>query len=40
MKINAQEEKEYRKRFPATTELESLTFLNDKKVNGELYAIF
>lgn len=40
MKINSQEEKEYRKRFPATTELESLTFLNDKKINGELYAIF
>ena len=33
-------EKIIRKRFPATTELNSLTFLNDKKVDGELYAYF
>lgn len=26
------------KRFPADTTLDSLTFLNDKKINGELYA--
>ena len=31
-------EKEERKRIPADTTLESLTFLNDKKINGELYA--
>ena len=29
---------EDRKRFPANTTLDTLTFLNDKKVNGELYA--
>lgn len=28
------------KRFPATTSTDFLTFLNDKKVDGELYAIF
>lgn len=33
-------EKIIKKRFPATTELNSLTFLNDKKVDGELYAYF
>ena len=33
-------EKIIKKRFPATTELNNLTFLNDKKVNGELYAYF
>lgn len=27
-----------KKRFPADTKLDILTFLNDKKVNGELYA--
>ena len=27
------------KRFPAETTLDSLTFLNDKKINGELYAL-
>lgn len=27
------------KRFPANTTLDELTFLNDKKVNGELYAL-
>lgn len=27
------------KRIPANTSLEELTFLNDKKVNGELYAL-
>lgn len=27
------------KRFPANTTLNELTFLNDKKVNGELYAL-
>ena len=26
------------KRFPANTKMETLTFLNDKKINGELYA--
>lgn len=26
------------KRFPADTTLDTLTFLNDKKINGELYA--
>jgi hypothetical protein len=26
------------KRFPANTTLNTLTFLNDKKINGELYA--
>lgn len=31
-------EKEEKKRIPADTTLESLTFLNDKKINGELYA--
>ena len=29
---------EERKRFPADTTLNTLTFLNDKKINGELYA--
>lgn len=29
---------EDKKRFPADTTLNSLTFLNDKKINGELYA--
>jgi hypothetical protein len=29
---------EERKRFPADTTLDNLTFLNDKKINGELYA--
>ena len=33
-------EKIVKKRFPATTELNNLTFLNDKKVDGELYAYF
>lgn len=28
------------KRFPATVSLELTTFLNDKKVDGELYALF
>lgn len=28
-----------RKRFPADTTLDALTFLNDKKINGELYAL-
>ena len=27
------------KRFPADTTLDFSTFLNDKKINGELYAI-
>lgn len=27
------------KRFPANTSMEETTFLNDKKVNGELYAL-
>ena len=27
------------KRFPANTTLETATFLNDKKINGELYAL-
>ena len=27
------------KRFPANTTLEDLTFLNDKKIDGELYAL-
>ena len=27
------------KRFPANTTLNELTFLNDKKINGELYAL-
>ena len=31
-------EKEEKKRIPADTTLETLTFLNDKKINGELYA--
>ena len=31
-------EKEEKKRIPADTTLDSLTFLNDKKINGELYA--
>jgi hypothetical protein len=26
------------KRFPANTTLKDITFLNDKKINGELYA--
>lgn len=29
---------EDKKRFPATTDLDKETFLNDKKINGELYA--
>lgn len=29
-----------KKRFPANTTMEALTFLNDKKINGELYAYF
>ena len=33
------DEKEHRKRFPATVDLDTLTFLNDKKINGELYAL-
>ena len=28
------------KRFPANTSLDCLTFLNDKKIDGELYAYF
>lgn len=28
------------KRFPATVTLDFTTFLNDKKVDGELYALF
>lgn len=28
------------KRFPADTTLEAITFLNDKSIDGELYAIF
>lgn len=32
------EEYEYQKRFPADTSLDVLTFLNDKRVNSELYA--
>lgn len=28
----------FQKRFPANTSLEDLTFLNDKNINGELYA--
>ena len=28
-----------KKRFPADTSLEYTTFLNDKKVNAELYAL-
>lgn len=32
--------KEIRKRFPADTTLEYTTFLNDKKVDSELYAFF
>jgi hypothetical protein len=30
--------KEIKKRFPATIDLSMKTFLNDKKVDGELYA--
>lgn len=30
--------KEIKKRFPATTAMEELTFLNDKKIDAELYA--
>ena len=30
--------KELKKRIPATINLKELTFLNDKKINGELYA--
>ena len=26
------------KRFPADTAMNTVTFLNDKKINGELYA--
>ena len=32
--------KEIKKRFPANTTLSDVTFLNDKKVDGELYAYF
>ena len=32
------EKKQPKKRFPATINLNELTFLNDKKINGELYA--
>ncbi len=28
-----------KKRFPADTQINKETFLNDKKINGELYAI-
>ena len=28
------------KRFPASVDLKCKTFLNDKKINGELYAFF
>ena len=31
--------KEIRKRFPADTSLDYATFLNDKKIDGELYAL-
>jgi hypothetical protein len=31
---------EDKKRFPANTTLDTTTFLNDKKVNGELYAYY
>jgi hypothetical protein len=30
--------KDLKKRIPATINLKELTFLNDKKINGELYA--
>lgn len=33
-------DKEIKKRFPADVQLEENTFLNDKKIDGELYAIF
>jgi hypothetical protein len=31
--------KEIKKRFPTLTDMEELHFLNDKKINGELYAV-
>lgn len=31
---------ETQRRFPADTSLESITFLNNKKINGELYGMF
>lgn len=31
-------EENYDKRFPANPKMDCLTFLNDKKINGELYA--
>jgi len=31
-------EKYYEKRFPADTTLEKLTFLNNRKIDAELYA--
>lgn len=34
------EENQIQKRFPANTVLEEVTFLNDKKVDGELYALY
>lgn len=34
------EENQIQKRFPANTVLDEVTFLNDKKVDGELYALY
>lgn len=34
------EENQIQKRFPANTILDEVTFLNDKKVDGELYALY
>lgn len=34
------ERKEIEKRLPATTSLEQQTFLNDRKIDGELYSLF
>ena len=31
--------KEIKKRFPATISSDTLTFINDKKIDAELYAI-
>ena len=31
--------KESQRRFPADTSLEGITFLNNKKINGELYGM-
>jgi biotin operon repressor len=31
---------ESQRRFPANTSLDSITFLNNKKINGELYGMF